>query len=378
MALMHSARWSPLAVTVAAAVVAVSSLTPRLASQSKPAAPVFPGTTWAKWDRPEDVNYKPARLDAVRAWLRAGQTKALFVAVDGKELFSYGDVSAVSKVASVRKSVLAMLYGSYVAQGTIDLSKTVVELGLTDVQPFLEVEQSATLRHLLMARSGIYLPSGNEELTSLSPRRGSFSPGAYFQYQNWDFNAAGAAFESLTGKSIYDALESDLARPLGMQDFDRRRQTKVDNLPESRFPEYEMRLSARDMARLGHLMLRQGRWRDRQVIPAAWVKEITTLVTPVRDLHPGWLSSTAQSRRWGYGMLWWVWESDNIPGTTTGLYEGAFTAWGAFGQYITVIPVLDLVIAHTVDFEDAEREGRTIPEVSTYEYDAILQMLIAS
>jgi CubicO group peptidase (beta-lactamase class C family) len=376
---MHSVRRSLLVTPLAAAIaVAVSSLTTSVVSQSPPAAQVFPGATWAKWDRPEDADYNPARLDAVRAWLRVGQTKGLFVAVDGKELFSYGDVAAASKVASVRKSVLAMLYGSYVAQGVIDLSKTVVELGLTDVQPFLEVERSATLRHLLMARSGIYLPSGNDELTSLSPRRGSFSPGAYFQYQNWDFNAAGAAFESLTGKNIYDALESDLARPLGMQDFDRRRQTKVDNLPESRFPEYEMRLSARDMARLGHLMLRQGRWQDRQVIPAAWVKEITTLVTPVQDLHPGWLSSPAQSRRWGYGMLWWVWESENIPGTTTGLYEGAFTAWGAFGQYITVIPVLDLVIAHTVDFEDAEREGRPIPEVSTYEYDAILQMLIVS
>ncbi len=172
---MHSVRRSLLVTPLAVAVVAVSSL----ASQSQPAAQVFPGATWAKWDRPEDANYKPARLDAVRAWLRAGQTKGLFVAVDGKELFSYGDVAAASKVASVRKSVLAMLYGSYVAQGKIDLSKTVVELGLTDVQPFLEVEQSATLRHLLMARSGIYLASGNEELTSLSPRRRSFGPGAY-------------------------------------------------------------------------------------------------------------------------------------------------------------------------------------------------------
>jgi hypothetical protein len=133
---MHSARRSLPVATLAAAVVAVSSLTPPLASQSKPAAQVFPGATWAKWDRPEDADYKPARLDAVRAWLRAGQTKALFVAVDGKELFSYGDVTAASKVASVRKSVLAMLYGSYVARGTIDLSKTVVELGLTDVRPF--------------------------------------------------------------------------------------------------------------------------------------------------------------------------------------------------------------------------------------------------
>lgn len=350
---------------------------PRVSSQAN-AASVFPGATWEKWNRAEDADYSTARLKAVRSWLEAGHTKAMFVAVAGKELFSYGDVTSASKVASVRKSVLGMLYGNHVAQGTIDLSRTVVELGLNDLQPFLEIEKSATLRHLLLARSGIYLPSGNPQLTDLSPRRGSYAPGTYFQYQNWDFNAAGAAFELLTGRNIYDALESDLARPVGMQDFDRRRQTKVSTPSDSRFPEYAMRLSARDMARLGHLMLNHGRWRDRQIIPAAWVKELTTLVTPVRDLHPGGLGSTAWSRRWGYGMLWWVWESDNVPGATTGLYEGAFTAMGAYGQYITVIPVLDLVVAHTVDFEDAEREKRRVPEVSNAEYDAILQMLIAS
>jgi hypothetical protein len=53
------------------------------------------------------------------------------------------------------------------------------------------------------------------------------------------------------------------------------------------------------MARLGHLTLRQGRWQDRQVIPAAWVKEITTLVTPVRDLHPGWFSTASGLSRAG-------------------------------------------------------------------------------
>jgi hypothetical protein len=92
---MHSAGRAFQVAPLAAAVVAVSSLTP-LAWQSKPQ--VFPVATWAKWDRPEDANYKPARLDAVRAWLMAGQTKALFVAVDGKELFSYGDVTAANKV----------------------------------------------------------------------------------------------------------------------------------------------------------------------------------------------------------------------------------------------------------------------------------------
>jgi hypothetical protein len=44
----------------------------------------------------------------------------------------------------------------------------------------------ASVRNLLMARSGVYLPSGNGELTVLSPRRGSYSPGAYFQYSARD------------------------------------------------------------------------------------------------------------------------------------------------------------------------------------------------
>lgn len=230
----------------------------------------------------------------------------------------YGDVTAPSKVASVRKSVLAMLYGNYVARGTIDLSKTVVELGLTDVQPFLEIERTASLRHLLQARSGIYLPAGNAQLSALSPPRGSQKPGAYFQYQNWDFNAAGGAFERLTGRDVFDALESDLARPLEFQDFDRSAQKKVDGLPESKFPEYAMYLSTRDMARLGHLMLQRGNWRGRQLVPAQWVKEMTTLVTPLRDIHPAPLNSTAWARRWGYGLLWWVWESDNVPGSVMG------------------------------------------------------------
>jgi CubicO group peptidase (beta-lactamase class C family) len=59
----------------------------------------------------------------------------------------------------------------------------------------------------LTARSGIYLPSGNDGLTSLSPRRGAEAPGTHFQYQNWDFNAAGTAFEKITGADVFDALE---------------------------------------------------------------------------------------------------------------------------------------------------------------------------
>jgi len=271
-----------------------------------------------------------------------------------------------------------MLYGRYVESDEIDLERTVADIGLDDSTPFLPLEREATLRHVLMARSGIYLPSGNPSLDPLLPARGSHQPGTFFQYSNWDFNAAGAAFEKLTGRDIYEALETELARPIGMQDFSRARQHKDDMSPASRFPEYTMYLSARDMARLGLLMLHRGDWNGKQLVPARWVDEITTLVTHEEDIQPV-IGGPAFANRWGYGTLWWVWDAPNVRGAITGPYQGAYTAMGAYGQYITVLPVLDLVVAHQVAFNEADdRAGRAIADVKPWEYDALLGMIIAA
>ncbi|MBI2686071.1 MAG: serine hydrolase [Acidobacteria bacterium] len=140
-----------------------------LAEELKPVAPR------ADWEqaKPEAAGYSSARLEALRGWLKTQQTTAMMLVYRGRVIFEYGDLQRVSKVASVRKSILAMLFGNYIAAGKADLDKKVEALGLKDVQPFLDIEKHATLRHLLTARSGIYHPSGNDGLTSLSPRRGA-------------------------------------------------------------------------------------------------------------------------------------------------------------------------------------------------------------
>lgn len=347
------------------------------AARAQPDVLVVPGVEWQRV-APSEAGFSEPRLDALRAWLRTQRTTGLLVVANGRVVLEHGDVARVSKIASVRKSVLAMLFGRYVDGGEIDLDRSVVDIGLEDSTAFLPLEREATLRHILMARSGIYLPSGTPSLDPLLPARGSHSPGTFFQYSNWDFNAAGAAFEKLTGRDIYEALETDLARPLGFQDFARARQQKQDMAPASRFPEYAMYLSARDMARIGLLMLRRGNWNGTQLVPAAWVDEITTLVTPQEDVRPV-VAGPAFANRWGYGMLWWVWDAPNVRGAVTGPYQGAYSAMGAYGQYITVLPVLDLVVAHQVAFDEAdERQGKAIAEVYPWEYDALLAMIVAA
>ena len=110
-----------------------------------------------------------------------------------------------------------------------------------------------------MSRSGIYLPSGNGDQAKLRPPRGSSYPGTHYFYNNWDFDAAGIAFEKLTHKDLLDALRDDLAIPLRLQDFDSAKQSKPLN-DESNHPSYKLSLSTRDMARLGLFALYNGQW----------------------------------------------------------------------------------------------------------------------
>jgi CubicO group peptidase (beta-lactamase class C family) len=345
--------------------------------QLKANAAVFPGKDWERIEKPESAGYSSARLQALRAWVRSLDTTAMLVSVGGRSLFEYGDLTHQSYLASVRKSVLAILYGKYVESGKIQLDKTLGELEFTDVGGLSPREQEATVEHLITARSGIYHQASNPgDSTDSAPPRYSQRPGRYYLYNNWDFNAAGAVFEKLTGRDIYDTLETDLARPIGMQDFDRARQQKSGDANRSQHKAYHIWLSTRDMARIGLLMLREGRWADQQIVSRDWARRITGLVTPLNEMNPPELRSLGSGNRWGYGYMWWVWDAPNSPGP----FEGAYTGMGAGGQYITVLPKLDMVIAHKTDMNQPPPQGpgNRRRNISLAEYDSIIRMLIAA
>lgn len=301
---------------------------------------VFPGEEWEHYEKPEDAGYSSEKLREMLGYIvESTNTTGLMVVVSGKVLGQYGDVEELSYLASVRKSILAMLYGKYVENGTIKLEKSLTDLHMDDNGGLLPIERETTVHHLITARSGIYHPASNAGDNSAdAPERGSQKPGEYFLYNNWDFNAAGAVFEMLTGMNIYDALERDLARPIEMQDFDRWSQRKSGNLQRSRYPAYHIWLSTRDMARVGYLMLREGNWNGEQVVPKDWAKRIVSVVTPLEKMNPERL----RDNYFGYGYMWWIWNGPEAQGP----FEGAYTARGHMGQYITVLPKLDMVIAH--------------------------------
>jgi CubicO group peptidase (beta-lactamase class C family) len=329
-------------------------------------ATVFPGSDWARIAEPEKAGWSAAGLAAVVEQAKTLPTTGLFVVAGGRVLLEYGDVVELSYLASVRKSVLAMLYGNYVTGGQVRLDKTLAEIGITDVGGLTPQELEATVADLLSARSGVYHPASNAgDNLADAPPRGSQKHGQYFLYSNWDFNALGTIFEKETGRNIYDALESDLAKPIGMQDFNRKAQIKSGNLRVSMHPAYHIWLSTRDMARLGYLILREGNWAGRQLVPRDWVRKITSPVTRLPDMNPPFM----REGRVGYGYLWWVFDGPWGQGP----YEGACTGMGAGGQYITVLPMLDLVVAHKTN--RAKTQGKS---VSGRQYFELLDKLVAA
>ncbi|MFC1561513.1 serine hydrolase domain-containing protein [candidate division KSB1 bacterium] len=303
---------------------------------------VYPGLEWERIADPVSVGFSGDGLEAVRAHVDTLPSTGLVVVVGGRILFENGDIADRSYIASVRKSVLAMLYGNYVEDGTIDLSKTLADLEMTDHGGLSDQEREATISDLLGARSGVYHPASNSgDNLADAPPRYSQKHGEYFLYSNWDFNALGFIFEQETGRIIYDALQTDLVDRTGMQDYDRSTHRKSGNLERSLYPAYHMNLSARDLARLGLLMLRGGKWNDEQVVPETWTQRISSVVTPLEDMNPEGM----KSGRLGYGYLWWIFDGPEAVGP----YEGAYTGIGAGGQYLTVLPKLDMVITHKND-----------------------------
>ena len=294
---------------------------------------LWPGAEWTQrepaasgWDA-EGLR----RADAIAAEL--GSAAALVVH-RGAIVHRFGDVAQPLPAYSVRKSVLGALLGIAHGRGQLDLQATLAQLGIDDVQGLIEAERQATVQQLLQSRSGVYHGAAYEtpEMAAARPLRGSHAPGTHWYYNNWDFNALGSIYRQVAGRDVFDGVERELAAPLQWQDFERERHTRWVQERVSRHAAYTMKLSARDLARLGLLMARGGRWRGQALLPEAWVDES---VRPWSRLPGGWQA---------YGYLWWVpqrawpfWA--RRPGEL-------FFASGNFGQLMWVDRARDLVVVH--------------------------------
>ena len=100
-----------------------------------------------------------------------------------------------------------------------------------------------------------------------------------------------------------------------------------------------LELTPRDTAKLGQLLLQRGRWGDAQVLGEDYAIAATTRQSDGESVTGGSIGVA-------YGFQWWV---TNDTG-----YE-AFFALGFGGQYVYVVPDLDIVIVVAAGFDEGEQ-----------------------
>lgn len=280
-------------------------------------------------------------------WEDATYTSAMLVMRDGRilhESYRNNTGQATHFISfSMAKSITSMLVGIALDKGFIHA----LDQPASDYVPELKGSgyDGVTIRQLLQMRSGVdyeerydfgatpstaakiftnALVKNKERFADMAPRLGrKWAPGSHFNYSTLDTAVLGWVLERATHQTLESFTEQYLWAPMGMESYGF---WLADGGPGVGRALNGMGYNAtlRDFARLGQMMLDDGRFNGRQIVPAQWVRQSTAMV-PFGDGGP--------MPEGGYGFQWWKLDD-----------TGAYSALGLQGQFIYVHPATRTVI----------------------------------
>lgn len=263
-------------------------------------------------------------------------------------------------VRSVSKSVTSLLMGIALDRKLIpDLDRPVFSYFPEYAAARTPEKDGILLRHLITMSSGIewdehtpYNSAHNSEVVmNLMPQPYRYvldqpmanEPGTVWNYNGGGVALLGAIIQKVSGKRLEEFAREALFTPLGITDFEWSNMRNRDASAAA-----GLRLRPRDMAKLGLLMLSDGKWNGKTVVSAEWVQN---------SMKPQFWIEFGH-----YGYLWWL-ESFAAGNRAIASAE----ANGLGGQRIMIMPALDMVVVFTAGYYDTiDGWKMTIPLVKDY------------
>ena len=289
------------------------------------------------------------------------------------ERYWNGDAHSGQEAFSVTKSFTAALVGIALGDHHLtSLDRTVGELLAAHLPPKADPRLAkVTVRQLLTMTSGLAgdtPPDGDPDLTyrlydsrdwvrHILERKLVTRPGTTFAYSNASSHLLSAIVADTTGQTTLAFARAKLFAPLGIHTEHafqpvgaafptpaeerayERAKVAWSTDPQGYHSGFAgLQLPARDLAKLGYLYLNGGHWDGVQILPASYVRASTQHQS---QPPPGAAFD-------GYGYQWWVTSDHGHP---------SFVAHGLGGQFIQVIPNLDLVVVITSDAENGRDDA---------------------
>ena len=299
-------------------------------------------TIW-EWqhDTLENHNISVSAIDSVHNTIDEYPINAEVIVKDGvivDEYYKEGyDLNSIFSLQSTSKSITSAIFGIAIDKGYIEN----VNVPISNYFPqILESDsdylKDITIWHLLTHTSGFNASdTGNWYEWRASDNWVDYvldtpvtsRPGTVFNYFTGNTHLLSAIIQQATGKTTYEFGKEYLFDPLDMNSVECGTDAQGISDGGNGFA-----MNVYDMAKFGQLFLNNGVWNGKQIISDKWIKDSTS----VQFERP---SGSAD-----YGYQWWVrtFGNNNHP---------AYFAQGHYGQYIFVVPDLELVVAITSHYE---------------------------
>lgn len=314
------------------------------------------GSAW-RTAQPEQVGINASPIRNLVSALRAGT----YGTVDGivivrkgyvvtDEYFGRWAADSLHEEQSVTKSVTSLVTGIAISRGLVSGTDAKMIDLLQRYQPISNLDdrkRAMTVKDILTMRTGLawsedpYAGSPLQQLNNSQSDWMKFvidwpmgeQPGTHWVYNSGGVIALGGSVGLAAGMNTADFARQYLLRPIGIND-DKWYRGFPDLLPHMGGG---LLMRTRSLARIGYLVLRNGRWKDRQIVPESWIRESTRA-----SVFPG---RTYSGRSFDYGYLWWVFPLDGVAGTQRAPEDVVIAAVGANAQWLFVVPKYDLVVA---------------------------------
>ena len=305
--------------------------------------PVAAGANEIQPAWPEDVAVDSTKLVALSEWIRKERldVRSFLVVKDDKLIFErYGDDLSRDynyELYSITKMMTSLLAGQLIADGKVHLNDSIAPIlsnWRPDLKSALADKQDIELRHVLTMSSGLrytFQPPNDpiyytapDRLKLAAETRPFLKPGTVFQYMDINPILAAATLSAAAGEPLDKYAEDHLFKPMGLMHAAWTRADQTGLVSSG----WGLRLRAIDMAKIGLLVLGDGKFNHQQIVPAAWIKQMTS---------PGIVPF--------FGYFWWI--KNVLEGGAEGGSQPEYDAMGFKGQFILVLPAHHAVVTMT-------------------------------